>query len=62
MPGEIIFIIVCAGNESAYAWGDIVVIKNAAGGKLLVATAGGIRVDVVKEALMSGADILMGAI
>jgi bifunctional enzyme Fae/Hps len=29
------------------------------GGKLLVATAGGIRVDVVKDALKAGADILV---
>jgi len=39
--------------------GDIAAIKKAAGSKLLVATAGGIRVDVVKEALRSGADILV---
>ncbi|MDD5142158.1 bifunctional 5,6,7,8-tetrahydromethanopterin hydro-lyase/3-hexulose-6-phosphate synthase [Methanoregula sp.] len=46
-------------EETAHAWGDIPAIKKAAGGKLLVATAGGIRVDVVKEALKSGADILV---
>jgi bifunctional enzyme Fae/Hps len=46
-------------EESAHAWGDIPALKKAAGGKLLVATAGGIRVDVVKEALKSGADILV---
>ena len=46
-------------EESAYAWGDIPAIKKAAGGKLLVATAGGIRVDVVKDALKAGADILV---
>lgn len=46
-------------EESAHAWGDIAAIKKAAGGKLLVATAGGIRVNVVKEALKSGADILV---
>jgi bifunctional enzyme Fae/Hps len=46
-------------EESAHAWGDIAAIKKAAGQKLLVATAGGIRVDVVKEALKAGADILV---
>jgi bifunctional enzyme Fae/Hps len=46
-------------EETAHAWGDIAAIKKAAGGKLLVATAGGIRVDVVREALKSGADILV---
>jgi len=46
-------------EESAHAWGDIPAIKKAAGGKLLVATAGGIRIDVVKDALKAGADILV---
>jgi len=46
-------------EESAHAWGDIPAIKKAAGGKLLVATAGGIRVEVVKDALKAGADILV---
>jgi bifunctional enzyme Fae/Hps len=46
-------------EESSHAWGDIPAIKKAAGGKLLVATAGGIRVDVVKDALKAGADILV---
>ncbi|MCU0632679.1 MAG: bifunctional 5,6,7,8-tetrahydromethanopterin hydro-lyase/3-hexulose-6-phosphate synthase [Methanolinea sp.] len=44
---------------SAHAWGDIPAMKKAAGGKLLVATAGGIRVDGVKKALASGADIIV---
>jgi len=44
---------------SDYAWGDIPAIKKAAGGKVLVATAGGIRVNVAKKALASGADILV---
>ncbi|MDG6249676.1 bifunctional 5,6,7,8-tetrahydromethanopterin hydro-lyase/3-hexulose-6-phosphate synthase, partial [Methanocalculus sp.] len=44
---------------SDYAWGDIPAIKKAAGGKILVATAGGIRVNVAKKALTSGADILV---
>ncbi|MDK2974806.1 MAG: hypothetical protein PWP08_1177 [Methanofollis sp.] len=45
------------GDE--YSWGDIAAIKKAAGGKLLVATAGGIRQDVVTKAVASGADILV---
>ncbi|MBN2735138.1 MAG: bifunctional 5,6,7,8-tetrahydromethanopterin hydro-lyase/3-hexulose-6-phosphate synthase [Methanomicrobiaceae archaeon] len=47
-------------NESTdYNWGDIPAIKKAAGGKLLVATAGGIRQNVVKTAIKSGADIIV---
>jgi bifunctional enzyme Fae/Hps len=46
-------------EETAHAWGDIPALKKAAGGKLLVATAGGIRVNVVKDALKAGADILV---
>ena len=47
-------------EESAHAWGDIPAIKKAAAPqRLLVATAGGIRVDVVKDALKAGADILV---
>ncbi|HUH79579.1 MAG TPA: bifunctional 5,6,7,8-tetrahydromethanopterin hydro-lyase/3-hexulose-6-phosphate synthase [Methanoregula sp.] len=46
-------------EDSAHAWGDIPAIKKAAGGKLLVATAGGIRTNVVKDALKAGADILV---
>jgi bifunctional enzyme Fae/Hps len=46
-------------DDVAHAWGDIAAIKKAAGGKLLVATAGGIRVNVVKDALKAGADILV---
>jgi bifunctional enzyme Fae/Hps len=45
------------GDE--YNWGNIGAIKEAAGGNLLVATAGGIRQHVVKTALASGADILV---
>ena len=45
------------GDE--YNWGDIPAIKKAAGGKLLVATAGGIRQHVVQTALKSGADIVV---
>ncbi|OPX72575.1 MAG: Bifunctional enzyme Fae/Hps [Methanoregulaceae archaeon PtaB.Bin152] len=46
-------------ESSEHAWGDIPALKKAAGGKLLVATAGGIRVDGVKKALASGADIIV---
>jgi len=46
-------------DDAAHAWGDIPAIKKAAGGKLLVATAGGVRVNVVKDALKAGADILV---
>jgi len=46
-------------ESTAHAWGDIPAMKKAAGGKLLVATAGGIRVDGVKKAFSSGADIVV---
>jgi bifunctional enzyme Fae/Hps len=46
-------------DDVAHAWGDIAAIRKAAGGKLLVATAGGVRVNVVKDALKAGADILV---
>jgi bifunctional enzyme Fae/Hps len=46
-------------EDTAHAWGDIAAIKKAAGGKLLVATAGGIRVNVVKDAIKAGADIVV---
>jgi bifunctional enzyme Fae/Hps len=46
-------------EHTEHAWGNIGDIKKAAGGKLLVATAGGIRVPVVKDALKTGADILV---
>lgn len=44
---------------SDHRWGDIEAIRKAAGKKILIATAGGIRVDVVKTALKAGADILV---
>lgn len=44
---------------SAHAWGDIPALRKAAGGRLLVATAGGIRVDKVRDALSAGADIVV---
>ncbi|MEI6839674.1 MAG: bifunctional 5,6,7,8-tetrahydromethanopterin hydro-lyase/3-hexulose-6-phosphate synthase [Methanomicrobiales archaeon] len=46
-------------EETKHAWGNIAALKKATGGKLLVATAGGIRAEVVKDALKSGADILV---
>ncbi|MDI9633917.1 MAG: bifunctional 5,6,7,8-tetrahydromethanopterin hydro-lyase/3-hexulose-6-phosphate synthase [Methanolinea sp.] len=46
-------------EDSAHAWGDIPAIRKAAGRRILVATAGGIRVENVKEALAAGADIVV---
>lgn len=46
-------------EETAHAWGDIAALRKAAGGRLLVATAGGIRTNVVKDALKAGADLLV---
>jgi len=46
-------------ESSEHSWGDIPAIKKAAGGKLLVATAGGIRQNVVSTAIKQGADILV---
>ncbi|MBN1763376.1 MAG: bifunctional 5,6,7,8-tetrahydromethanopterin hydro-lyase/3-hexulose-6-phosphate synthase [Methanomicrobia archaeon] len=41
------------------AWGDIGEIRRVCGNNVLVAVAGGIRVDKVEKALESGADILV---
>jgi 3-hexulose-6-phosphate synthase (EC 4.1.2.43) len=46
-------------EDSEHRWGDIEAVRKAAGKKILIATAGGIKVDVVKAALKSGADILV---
>lgn len=46
-------------EASEHRWGDIEAIRKAAGKKILVAIAGGIRIDVVKEGLKAGADILV---
>ncbi|HOP67325.1 MAG TPA: bifunctional 5,6,7,8-tetrahydromethanopterin hydro-lyase/3-hexulose-6-phosphate synthase [Methanoregulaceae archaeon] len=46
-------------EDTAHAWGNIPALKKAAGKKLLVATAGGIRANVVKDAMAAGADILV---
>lgn len=40
-------------------WGDIKGVKEICGGKVLVAVAGGIRLDTVDEALKAGADIIV---
>ncbi len=42
-----------------YNWGDIPAIRKAANDKILIATAGGIRQPVVKDALKAGADIIV---
>ncbi|HZD43866.1 MAG TPA: bifunctional 5,6,7,8-tetrahydromethanopterin hydro-lyase/3-hexulose-6-phosphate synthase, partial [Methanomicrobiales archaeon] len=46
-------------ETSSHAWGDIPAIRKAGGPKMLIATAGGIRVPVVKTALKTGADIIV---
>lgn len=48
------------GAKAEHAWGNIPAIKKAAGGrKLLVAVAGGVKVENVDTALKGGADILV---
>lgn len=48
------------GAKAEHAWGNIPAIKKAAGGrKLLVAVAGGVKVENVDAALKGGADILV---
>ena len=48
------------GMKAEHAWGNIAEIKKAAGGrKLLVAVAGGVKVENVETALKGGADILV---
>lgn len=46
-------------TEQGSEWGNIRGIKKVCGNKVLVAVAGGIRVDKVKKALGAGADILV---
>jgi len=47
-------------GSAGHAWGNIAEIKKAAGGrKLLVAVAGGVKVENVDAALKEGADILV---
>jgi bifunctional enzyme Fae/Hps len=43
----------------AHGWGDIPALRKAGGPRMLVATAGGIRVNVVRTAIESGADIIV---
>lgn len=45
-------------NRAEHAWGDIPAIKKLSE-RMLVAVAGGIRVETVREALNSGADIIV---
>jgi bifunctional enzyme Fae/Hps len=45
-------------NKAKHAWGNIRAIKKLSE-RMLVAVAGGIRVDTVREALESGADIIV---
>ena len=45
-------------NKAKHAWGDIPEMKKLSE-RLLVAVAGGIRVDSVKDALKAGADIIV---
>ena len=45
-------------GKAEHAWGDIPAMKKLSE-RMLVAVAGGIRVDTVKEALKSGADIIV---
>ncbi|HJJ88742.1 MAG TPA: bifunctional 5,6,7,8-tetrahydromethanopterin hydro-lyase/3-hexulose-6-phosphate synthase [Methanocorpusculum sp.] len=49
-------------DRNEYSWGDIKTIKTIAAkynAKILVATAGGIRVPVVKKAIDAGADVVV---
>ena len=46
-------------EASDHRWGDIEAVRKSAGKKVLIATAGGIKVNVVKTALQAGADILV---
>jgi bifunctional enzyme Fae/Hps len=49
----------CEKEGTCHVWGDIPAMREAAGGKLLVATAGGIRVENVRDALAAGSNILV---
>lgn len=46
------------GAEAKHAWGDIPALRKLSD-RMLVAVAGGIRVETVKDALKSGADIIV---
>ncbi|RPJ53085.1 MAG: bifunctional 5,6,7,8-tetrahydromethanopterin hydro-lyase/3-hexulose-6-phosphate synthase [Methanobacteriota archaeon] len=43
----------------AHGWGDIPALRKAGGPRMLIATAGGIRVNVVRTAIESGANIIV---
>ena len=49
----------CEEKGICHVWGDIPAMREAAGGKLLVATAGGIRVENIRDAIAAGSDILV---
>lgn len=46
------------GAEAKHAWGDIPALRKLSD-RMLIAVAGGIRVETVKDALKSGADIIV---
>ena len=49
----------CEKDGTCHVWGDIPAMREAAGGRLLVATAGGIRVENVRDALAAGSQIIV---
>jgi bifunctional enzyme Fae/Hps len=49
----------CEKDGTCHVWGDITAMREAAGGKLLIATAGGIRVENVRDALAAGSQIIV---
>ena len=49
----------CESEGGCHVWGNIGAMREAAGGKLLVATAGGIRVENVRDALAAGSQIVV---
>ncbi len=49
----------CEKDGTCHVWGDIPAMREAAGGRLLVATAGGIRVENVHDALAAGSQIIV---
>lgn len=49
----------CETEGGCHVWGNIEAMREAAGGKLLVATAGGIRVENVRDALAAGSQIVV---
>ncbi|NLX48277.1 MAG: bifunctional 5,6,7,8-tetrahydromethanopterin hydro-lyase/3-hexulose-6-phosphate synthase [Methanospirillum sp.] len=49
----------CEQDGTCHVWGNIDAMREAAGGRLLVATAGGIRVENVREALAAGSQVIV---